>query len=411
MLSRRPPASASRVLVLAGAAWLVFAALSAVYVHVALNRPGGPDGMSDLHVYRDAVRQLLGGGSLYDFVSSNGDRFIYPPSAGLLMVPLTALPAPVLDVAWTLLQCAATVLLAVVVPGRATTPLLTRVPRPLAVPLLACLLALSYPVLTGVFLGQVSLLVTLLVLLDALDVVPRRWQGVLTGLAAALKLTPLAFVPYLWLTGRRRAAVLATATFAAAALVGGLVLPGESARFWSSVVAATPGLVDLGQTDNQSVHGLLARVAPAEPARTVVLVVVTGLAAVLGYVRSARLHRAGLALPGAVVVGALVVVVSPISWSHHQVALVLAAACLVRGWRAGAWSVGVYVLMTLPLPFLVDHVWPPLRLLTDNAGLLLALLVCCVLPFGVRERASAPVSRAQAPWSPRADVVLDGPGR
>ena len=411
MLQRRPPASSSRVLVLAGTAWLAFAALSAVYVYLAVRLPGGPDGMSDLHVYRDAVRQLLGGGSLYDFVSSNGDRFIYPPSAGLLLVPLAGLPVLVLDVAWTLLQCAATVLLAVVVLRRASSPLLTRLPRRLALPLLACLLALSYPVFTGVFLGQVSLLVTLLVLLDALDVVPRRWQGVLTGLAAALKLTPLAFVPYLWLTGRRRAAVTATATFAVATLVGWLVLPGESARFWSSVVAATPGAVDLGQTDNQSVHGLLARTALAEPARTVVLVTVTGLAAVLGYARSARLHRAGLTLPGAVVVGALVVVVSPISWSHHQVALVLAAACVVRGWRAGAWSVGVYVLMTLPLPFLVHHAWPPLRLLTDNVGLLLALLVCCALPFGLRERAATPVSRARGPWSPRADVVLDGPGR
>lgn len=411
MLQRRPAASPSRVLVLAGAAWLAFAALSAVFVHLAVRLPGGPDGMSDLHVYRDAVRQLLAGGSLYDFVSFNGDRFIYPPSAGLLMVPLAALPAPVLDVAWTLLQCAATVLLAVVVLRRASTPLLTRLPRPVALPLLACLLALSYPVFTGVFLGQVSLLVTLLVLLDALDAVPRRWQGVLTGLAAALKLTPLAFVPYLWLTGRRRAAVLATATYAAATLVSWLVVPGESVRFWSSVVAATPGAVDLGQTDNQSVHGLLARTALAEPARTVVVVAVTGLAGVLGYVRATRLHRAGLVLPGAVVLGALVVVVSPISWSHHQVALVLAAACVVRGWRTGVWSVGVYVLMTLPLPFLVPHVWPPLRLLTENAGLLLALLVCCALPFGTREQAPPRVSRARARSSQPADAALDGPGR
>ena len=126
MLQRRPPASPSRVLVSAGTAWLAFVALSAVFVHLAVRLPGGPDGMSDLHVYRDAVRQLLGGGSLYDFVSFNGDRFIYPPSAALLMVWLPALTQPVLDVVWTLLQCAETLLLAVVVLRRVPPVLLGR---------------------------------------------------------------------------------------------------------------------------------------------------------------------------------------------------------------------------------------------------------------------------------------------
>lgn len=409
MLQPRPPASRPGARALPVTAWVVFAALSAVAVHLAVRLPGGPDGMSDLHVYVGAVQQLLSRGTLYDFVSFNGDPFTYPPSAGLLMVPLTLLPEPTLRVVWTLLQCAEVVALAAVVLRRATAPLLTRLPRPLALPVLACLLVVSYPVFTGVFLGQVSLLVTLLVLLDALDVVPPRWQGVLTGVAAAVKLTPLAFVPYLWLSGRRRSAVLATATFAACTLVTWLVLPGDSARYWSGITG-TPGLVELGQADNQSVHGFLARTALAEPIRTPVLVTVTGLAVVLGYLRSARLHRTGLVLPGAVVVGAMAVVVSPISWSHHQIALVLAAACLVgrAGRGATAWTGTVYVLGTLPLPFLVGSVPDPVRLLAENLGLLLALLVCCAVPF-----AAAPASArgARVPWWRPAGAAPDGRGR
>ena len=34
-----------------------------------------------------------------------------------------------------------------------------------------------------------------------------RWRGVAIGVAAGVKLTPLIFIPYLWLIGRRRAAI------------------------------------------------------------------------------------------------------------------------------------------------------------------------------------------------------------
>ena len=42
--------------------WSVVAAQSAVYVYLAVTRPGGPDGMSDLQVYLGAVHTLLAGG-------------------------------------------------------------------------------------------------------------------------------------------------------------------------------------------------------------------------------------------------------------------------------------------------------------------------------------------------------------
>ena len=70
-----------------------------------------------------------------------------------------------------------TVLLAHLVLARGDHPLLRRLPRPAALPLATCVLLASYPVFTGVFLGQVSLLVTVLALLDALDRVPRRCRG------------------------------------------------------------------------------------------------------------------------------------------------------------------------------------------------------------------------------------------
>ena len=250
------PAPVTRLRVVG--AWTLFALLAALHVYLAVRRPGGPDGMSDLHVYVGAVRALAEGGDLYGFASFNGDRFTYPPAAGLLMLPLLALPEPALGVAWTLAQLGEVVVLAAVVLARTSHPLFRRTPPPLALPLLSCLLALSYPVFTGLFLGQVSLLVTLLVFLDVLGVVPARWRGVLTGVAAALKLTPLAFVPFLWVTGQRRAAVVSVTTFAVCTTLAWLLLPVESVAYWSSRPDAL-ALFNLAQADNQSVQGLLAR--------------------------------------------------------------------------------------------------------------------------------------------------------
>jgi alpha-1,2-mannosyltransferase len=105
-------------------------------------------------------------------------------------------------------------------------------------------------VFTGLFFGQISLMITVLMLLDALALVPRRLQGLACGIAASLKLTPLVLLPYLWVTGRRRAALLGLATFAATTAAAWLILPEASFRCWSTL-GAVPDAVDVGQLDNQ----------------------------------------------------------------------------------------------------------------------------------------------------------------
>lgn len=372
--------------------WAGFAACAVLAVVVAVRRPG-PDALSDLEVYLGAARNLGGGGSLYAFVAPNGDAFVYPPVAGLALLPLAALPDVAARVLWTLLQCGQVLLLARVVVRRSPLPVLGRLPRGAAVPAVALVLTLSYPVLSGLYLGQVSLLVTLLALLDAVDLVPRRFQGLLTGLAAAVKLTPLAFVPYLWLTGRRRAAVVALLTTGAVTGGSWLVAPGESARYWGSATVARP-YVDLGQADNASLVGLLTRTGWSADVTTVVLVPLTLLVVVAGYLRARDAYRRGQTLAGAVVVGAVVVLVSPISWSHHQVLLVLAAACVVgtgrrdpgtrsagsaAGWSAG-WSVGVVLLTGTGVQAVLLHLWSPGPVLRES-GVLLALAIACAVPF------------------------------
>jgi alpha-1,2-mannosyltransferase len=374
----------------AAAAWALLGVMAVVLVHIALTLPGGPDGLSDLRVYRGSASELLAGGSLYAFQAPNGDSFTYPPFAGLFLAPTALLPEPVLGVLWTLAQVGLTVLLAHLVLTRGDAPLLRRLPGPAALPVVSCVLLASYPVFSGTFLGQVSLLVTVLALVDALDLVPRRLQGVATGLAAAVKLTPLVFLPYLWLTGRRRAAGVAGVTFVAAGLLSWLLLPADSRRFWSDPTGV-PSFIPLAQLDNQSLTGLAARVGWTGPGVDAVVLVASAVLAVLAHRRSRQLHLAGRRLAGAVAVGALAVVVSPVSWSHHQTVLVLAAACAVvgpAGWRR-VWPMAVLVLMTLPLPFLLPTLPPLVRPVADHLVLVLAVALALGLPFG---RAARPVA-------------------
>lgn len=378
---RRRSGSGHRVATLVAST--VYLAMSAVYVYLAVALPGGPDGMSDLGVYTGAVRSALEGGSLYGHASANGDQFVYPPFAGLVFVPLALLPETVARVGWTLVQCVQVVVLAWAVVVRADQPLLRRAPRRVAVPVLACLLLVAQPVFTGLFLGQVSLLVTLLALLDALDLTPPRLRGVATGVAAAIKLTPLAFLPYLWFTERRQAAVTGALTFVGATALASLVWSEPALRPWT-LVLATPEFIDLGQPDNQSLRGLAARLGWTDATGRLALLAALLLVVVAAYRRSARLHARGRVLAGALVVGAMVVLVSPISWNHHQTTLTLVAACcLASGARRlnTAWLVGVLALTSFPVQLALQHAPPPPALLTANTALLLAVLVACVLPF------------------------------
>jgi alpha-1,2-mannosyltransferase len=362
---------------------LVFATVSAGYVYAAVRRFGGSDQFSDLHVYYGAGSMAWSGQSLYDFHSFNGDPFIYPPFAGLIFLPLAALPEASVQVLWTLLQLVEILVLAGVVVARSGQPAIRALGHVSAVPLVACLLAMSQPVYWGLFLGQVSLLVTLLAVGDALDLLPRRLQGVGIGVAAAIKLTPLAYVPYLLLTGRKRQALVAMGTFTLCGLLAWIVLPEDSGSYWTSRILV-PGYMDISQLSNQSVYGAIDRLRLPGPTSRLLGLTIIALVVVIGYVRARRFHTRGNALAGVVIIGAMIVAVSPVSWNHHQVALVLAAACGLSAWSGRAdipWAIAIVLLMAVP--------WGPGRdqwaasgsVVADNAFLIVAIAIVVAVPF------------------------------
>ena len=217
-------------------------------------------GFTDLFVYQYGGRAVLDGLPLYESDDPvTGLHFTYPPFAAVVMVPLALLPTWLAAALWTGASVGALAAVVVVVRRALGRP----APGWLVALLTVGALALE-PVWQNLTFGQVNLFLMLAVLVDLVRP-ERRWSGVLVGIAAGVKLTPLVFVVLLVLVGRRAAAGRAALAFAGTVAVGFVVMPGSAATYW------TDGLVDAGRVGppalahNQSVYGALTRLLDGPP--------------------------------------------------------------------------------------------------------------------------------------------------
>lgn len=191
----------------------------------------------DLGVYRIGGRTWLDGGNLYGRLPATragvGLPFTYPPVAAVLLSSLSLLP---MTVASTMLTLGSIALLAVVVLmflRRAAGPAAA---SPWALAWLLSLVLFLEPVRDTLGFGQVNLVLMALVSLDCLAEAPRSPRGAVTGLAAAIKLTPAMFVLYFLVRRDRRAACTTAVSFAAVTALGFAVDWHDSVRYWTSIV-------------------------------------------------------------------------------------------------------------------------------------------------------------------------------
>ena len=181
--------------------------------------------------------------------------------------------------------------------------------------LLTGLICWLEPVRLSLQLGQVNLVILAVVVADLLGPDKRRWAGVGIGIVAGIKLTPALFIVYLVLIGRRRAAAVASLTFAATVAVGFLLLPRDSTYFWLRGGFDDVARITSDPVANTSLKGLFVRLHLAGvpvTAATAVLAVVALAVAVLAW-------RRGHAVLGLAIVGMSSAALSPFSWSHHWV--------------------------------------------------------------------------------------------
>ncbi|HHV22576.1 MAG TPA: DUF2029 domain-containing protein [Propionibacterium sp.] len=345
-------------------------------------RPWQP-AMIDLDVYVAAVTDLLAGGDIYATRTPGWDLpFIYPPIAALILVPAAWLPQWGLQIGWAVL----TVLAQRLILARAGV----RRGVPLAAANVALVLAFE-PFRTTLGYGQVN---TLLMALVVADLLPQRqrspWfpRGALIGLAAAIKLTPLAFLVLAVLVGRRAVAAWGVGTFAALTAIGALALPTETRVFVAKVLAGQL-YGDPVYVGNQSLSAVFARLAGTGSSISLLALAVSVLAALVALVAASVWWRRGERVLAVGLIGLATCLASPLSWTHHHVwALLVGLAALSATMShaarllAGAWTLWVAlcpVLVFLPYGFGVERSYSALQHVIANLGPVVGAVLCVVL--------------------------------
>ncbi len=347
---------------------------------IAFLMPWGPR-MIDLDVYRAAASALVTGSNPYLVKGPDGLPFTYPIFAAAVFVPLALLPVLAARVTLTLASFAALVLICHVSLRRVAPRLPDR--RGALVSLPAAILAVSaHPVLDTLLFGQVNLILMAMVLTDVF-LVTGRARGIFVGLAAGIKLTPGLFVVYYLATGQRREARTASITAAATVAAGFALRPRAAWGFWTNYVLDPPRAGNVTYAGNQSILAITARLLRLEHPPSVLIWALTALVVVVALATARRAHRAGRKLTAVSVVAAAALLASPISWTHHWVWFIPAAAVVAAwchraggGWRWAPLGVAVLVFWTGPMRFMpkndlreLAHT-PPQQLVTNSFGFL-----------------------------------------
>lgn len=294
-----------------------------------------PRVLGDASVYQAGARDWLAGRDLYPpagttHVVGGTLAFTYPPFAAVVFGPLARLsPAAlrwVVDGAAGGCLCAVMALVAVALarprPPAGAAALAPAGPTgaPVGIALAALAVAfLSVPVQLTLALGQINTVLAVMVTADVL--VTWRWwpRGLLLGVAAAVKLTPLAYLLVLGVARDRRGLASTLAAFVAAGAVGWALMPADSQRYWGSQLFDGQRTGEVWWKGNSCWRAVLARTTLPSSAQTVgwaLLSVLTVLAAAV-VARSAldRGDRVQALLAGA----ATQLLDSPVSWLHHWI--------------------------------------------------------------------------------------------
>ena len=290
----------------------------------AMTIPGGvfdpwDPAMIDLDVYRRTGEMLLAG---QDFYHAEGLPWIYPPFAALWTIPFALVTAKVAEIAWIGLTVALLMAMLHRLGLTGWTLSLTA----------AAAIWLAEPVRETLGVGQLGVLLVSAAVLDSMPG-PRIFrhrllpEGVLVGLATAVKLTPAAIAATLFFSGRRRPGIVAFLTFVAATALGFAVLPQASLRYWTGLLSGDSGINSgIIFKTNQSVMGVWARLF-GELSRGGLLA--SALVAIVGIAAALLVHRAGEQQLALCLAGLTSLLASPISWSHHYVWIIPLTVVLV----------------------------------------------------------------------------------
>ena len=358
----------------------------------------------DAEVYRMGGRMFLDGTPLYDpssylHTSTDSDLpFTYPPISAVLFAPLAWLPVPAADAVMTLISVLALLWLVQVVARRVGVAQDgSRASRYGEYALIAAVAGFMEPVRITFGLGQINLLLIALIVADTLwDRIDPRYRGFLTGVAAALKLTPLVFLVYFLIKRQYRCAANVLTGFGVTTALGFALIPRDSAQYWRHTLWETSRIGSPAFVSNQGFAAPLSRMGMDAPLRFALLgLFAAGVLVGFGYVIKHLIQRGETVLAVCVTAG-IGYACTPTSWVHHWIfSVVLIGLLGLSAYRtrslpmavlAAAGMVIEFVGVTNVLPgrFGRELQWNTLQHVVGSSYLIWLLAVVAVLGLAVR---------------------------
>ena len=297
----------------------------------------------DMIIYLEGVRAFLDGGEMYSVPMYAGDLalpFIYPPFGALVMVPFVGFE-PDLAGDLMIILSAGLVLVCLWFVLQAATRLRGWMLAALTAAVWPVMLLIE-PVWLNSGFAQLNIVLMALVVLDLVPRKRRLPQGWLIGLAAAIKLTPLAMLLFFLLRRDIRSILVAGVSALLATGVAALFRWDATKEFYTSV------LLDMGSSSefgvntvyqsNSSLKGMIMRWFTSADALDAHSTLVNGLwlglsllTIVLGGWLMVALMRRDMLIDAALVNAVIMLLISPVSWSHHWIWLTLLLPVLA--WR------------------------------------------------------------------------------
>ncbi|MGO1734250.1 MAG: glycosyltransferase family 87 protein [Corynebacterium casei] len=321
----------------------------------------------DMVIYREGVKAFMAGGEVYSVPMMAGDialPFIYPPFGALVMVPLAgdwfshAMAGDIMIVLSNLLIGLVVLLLAFALNRQRSNPFVSS-DVIAAASLIWGIVLIFEPVRLNNGFAQINIIIMVLV---ALDLIPRKrlkWlpQGWLIGVAAAIKITPLAMLLYFLVRKEIKPIITAAISAIIATLIAAAVRWDVAWEYFSVKLLSMGTGGDFGvQTayqSNSSIKGAIERLYTSqegmETASTITNIIWLCFAiitVVLGGWLMVALMKRGLNIEAWMINAFIMLLISPVSWSHHWVWVAIAIPVLLYRaitWRHLNWAAGILI--------------------------------------------------------------------
>lgn len=263
--------------------------------------------------------------------------FTYPPFAALLFLPISAFPYSIAAFIHACVYgaCAIAVayLAACMLSKHEWFTRRINIMTPWWVMMIAAIFVVTSAWRGGTNYGQINPIIFLLVLWDFVRPAHRIPRGFFVGIAAGIKLTPLALM-LVFLARREWTSILTTTlTFIGTVVLGFILLPSQSVQFWTSAIQDTSRVGRVRELGNISFQGIISTVVPEGVLLKALYILAAVAFIVLIYVfirLSDKMYDAYVSnyitACAALLVSAFI---SPISWSHHSVYIPLIIICFI----------------------------------------------------------------------------------